>query len=84
MCAGSMHATRGPGRYGKGVFAAPVVEPAAYFIDCMRYIELHPARSGLVEEAAAYPWSSLQHHLAEFRPYDHRPRAVLGAGKHAV
>jgi putative transposase len=56
-------------RYGRrgtlweGRFRSTIVEPAVYLLDCMRYIELHPARSGLVEEASSYPWSSLAHHL---------------------
>jgi putative transposase len=51
------------GTLWQGRFRSTIVEPAVYLLDCMRYIELHPARSGLVEEAASYPWSSLAHHL---------------------
>jgi putative transposase len=51
------------GTLWEGRFRSTVVEPAAWLLDCMRFIELHPARAGLVDEAAAYPWSSLAHHL---------------------
>jgi putative transposase len=51
------------GTLWEGRFRSTVVEPAAYLIDCMRFIELLPVRSGIVEEGASYPWSSLAHHL---------------------
>ncbi len=44
-------------------FRSTVVEPETWLLDCMRYIELNPARAGLVQEAQSYPWSSLAHHL---------------------
>jgi putative transposase len=56
-------------RYGRagtlweGRFRSTVVEPERYLLDCMRYIEFNPVRAGLVDDAAAYPWSSLAHHL---------------------
>jgi putative transposase len=51
------------GTLWEGRFRSTILEPAVYLLDCMRYIELHPARSALVEEASSYPWSSLAHHL---------------------
>lgn len=51
------------GTLWEGRFRSTVLDPATVLLDCMRLIELHPARSGLLEDAAAYPWSSLGHHL---------------------
>ena len=33
----------------------------------MRYIDTHPARSGLCADPADYPWSSCAHHLGRRR-----------------
>ena len=54
---------RRSGTLWEGRFRSTVLEPGAYLLDCMRLVELHPARSGLIDDAAAYPWSSLAHHL---------------------
>jgi putative transposase len=51
------------GTLWEGRFRSTVIEPERYLLDCMRYIELNPARTGLVADAATYPWSSLGHHL---------------------
>ena len=51
------------GTLWEGRFRSTVVEPAPHLVDCLRYVEAHPARAGLIEDAAAYPWSSLLHHL---------------------
>jgi len=51
------------GTLWEGRFRSTVIEPGPYLLDCMRYVELNPARSGLVADAATYPWSSLPHHL---------------------
>jgi putative transposase len=36
---------------------------ARYTLAAARYVELNPVRAGLVEDAAAYPWSSARAHL---------------------
>ena len=51
------------GTLWEGRFHSTIVEPAAFLLDCMRYIELQPAAAGLVDDAASYPWSSLAQHL---------------------
>ena len=42
----------------EGRFKSSLVETAAYFLTCMRYIELNPVRAGLASSPADYPWSS--------------------------
>ena len=39
-------------------FKSSLVESEAYFLACMRYIELNPVRAGLVAHPCRYPWSS--------------------------
>lgn len=51
------------GTLWEGRFRCTVIEPERYLVDCMRYVELNPARAGLVADASGYPWSSLGHHL---------------------
>ena len=51
------------GTLWEGRFRSTVLEPERYLLDCMRYIELNPARSALVADAGSYPWSSIAHHL---------------------
>jgi putative transposase len=43
-------------------YKATVIDSSDYFLQCSRYIELNPVRSGLVLSAEAYPWSSYAHH----------------------
>jgi putative transposase len=45
-----------------GRFRTAIVDPAQYFLACMRYIELHPVRLQQANSAAEYPWSSHAHH----------------------
>ncbi|MEY3760837.1 MAG: hypothetical protein RIR39_2328 [Pseudomonadota bacterium] len=35
-----------------------IIESEAYFLSCMRYIELNPVRAGMVDHPAKYRWSS--------------------------
>ena len=53
------------GTLWEGRFRSTVIEPETHLLDVMRYIELGPARAGLVSDAATYPWSSLAHHLGQ-------------------
>lgn len=50
------------GSLWEGRFRATVLE-AAYFLSCSRLIEHQPVAAGLVEELAAYSWSSHAHHI---------------------
>jgi putative transposase len=47
----------------EGRYRATVVDSERYFLHCLRYIELNPVRAGLVEDPAAYAWSSCRNHL---------------------
>ncbi|MCS0632914.1 transposase [Telluria mixta] len=51
----------------QGRFRTSVIDPDAYFLACIRYIELNPLRSQLAFDLLDYPWSSYAHH-AGVRP----------------
>jgi len=51
------------GTLWEGRYRSTVLEPERHLVDAMRYVECNPVRSGIVADAAAYPWSSLAHHL---------------------
>ncbi len=42
----------------EGRYKCNVIESQAYFLSCMRYIELNPVRAGMVDHPAKYRWSS--------------------------
>lgn len=44
----------------EGRYRATVVEDERYLFACMRYIELNPVRSGIVERPEDFPWSSFR------------------------
>ncbi len=39
-------------------YKSSVVQSDAYLLACCRYIELNPVRARMVDDVAAYPWSS--------------------------
>lgn len=45
------------GHLWEGRFASTIVEPSAYLLDCMAYIDLNPVRAGIVSQPFEYPWS---------------------------
>jgi putative transposase len=51
----------------QGRFRTSVIDANAYFLACVRYIELNPQRNQLAFDPLAYPWSSYAHH-AGVRP----------------
>jgi putative transposase len=51
------------GSLWEGRFKSSLVETDAYLLVCMRYIENNPVRSGQVERAEDFPWSSVRHHV---------------------
>lgn len=61
------------GKYGRsgtlfqGRFRTSVIDPDAYFLACIRYIELNPLRNQLAFDPLDYLWSSYAHH-AGVRP----------------
>jgi putative transposase len=50
------------GTLWEGRYKACLVDSERYLLACHRYIELNPLRAGMVEEPAAYPWSSHRHY----------------------
>lgn len=64
------HFNRRYGRSGtlwEGRFRTVMAEAAIFFHPLLRYVEQHPVRDGLVEQAGAYAWSSAAHHLGRRR-----------------
>ncbi|WP_428718242.1 transposase [Undibacterium curvum] len=53
------------GSLWQGRYKATVLEAENYFLPCSIFVESNPVRAGLVEDAAAYPWSSYQHHVGQ-------------------
>jgi putative transposase len=51
---------RRTGTLWEGRFKACLVDSDTYVLTCYRYIELNPVRAAMVEEPAAYRWSSYQ------------------------
>jgi putative transposase len=51
----------------QGRFRTSVIDASAYFLACVRYIELNPQRNQLAFDPLEYPWSSYAHH-AGVRP----------------
>ena len=50
------------GTLWEGRYRASLVEAEPYLLACYRYIELNPVRAGMVQDPAAYPWSSYRWH----------------------
>jgi len=46
------------GSLWEGRHKGNVIESEAYFLSCMRYIEMNPVRAGMVEHPVKYRWSS--------------------------
>jgi len=51
------------GTLWEGRYRCTVLEAGRYLLPCMVYLDLNPVRSGLVERASDYPWSSHAHWL---------------------
>lgn len=50
------------GTLWEGRYKSALVDGSQYALDCYRYIERNPLRSGLVACPSDYPWSSYRHH----------------------
>jgi len=48
----------------EGRFKSSLVETRAYFLTCMRYIELNPVRAGMVRHPGEYLWSSFRQNIS--------------------
>ncbi len=46
------------GSLWEGRHKGNIIESEAYFLSCMRYIEMNPVRAGMVDYPAKYRWSS--------------------------
>lgn len=46
------------GSLWEGRHKGNIIESEAYFLICMRYIEMNPVRAGMVDHPAQYRWSS--------------------------
>jgi putative transposase len=55
------------GTLWEGRFRAGLIDSEAYFLVCLRYIELNPVRAGMVAAPEAFPWSSAALHLGRGR-----------------
>lgn len=53
------------GTLWQGRFKSCLVGDDRYLLTVVRYIELNPVRAGMVDDPAAYPWSSVRVHLGE-------------------
>ncbi len=51
------------GTLWEGRYRSTVVETDRYLLACMRYLDMNPVRSGLVDDPGAYRWSSHRHYL---------------------
>ena len=49
------------GTLWEGRFKSSVIDTEQYFLTCSRYIELNPIRAQMVDDVAAYRWSSYRH-----------------------
>lgn len=50
------------GTLWEGRYRSTLIEPAAYLLACMAYIDLNPVRAGLTAEARDHAWSSHGHY----------------------
>jgi putative transposase len=55
------------GTLWEGRHWSSLVASGRYFMTCSRYIELNPVRAGLVQDPAAFRWSSYQHNALAHR-----------------
>jgi putative transposase len=49
----------GQGHLYQGRFKSFLVQDSEHFLTLMRYVEANPLRAGMVQQAQAWPWSSL-------------------------
>lgn len=50
-----------------GRYRGAPLEPEAYLLPCMAYLDLHPVQHGLASEPVDYPWSSHAHYVGRTR-----------------
>lgn len=57
--------TQRSGTLWEGRYRCAVLQPQAYLLAAMAYLDLNPVRAGLAEAAADYPWSSHRHCIGQ-------------------
>ena len=70
------------GTLWEGRYKSALVDTETYFLNCHRYIESNPVRTGMAPHEAAYPWSSHAHYaMGEPNPLitEHAVYVALGA-----
>ena len=50
------------GHVWQGRFKSPVIQDDEHLLTVLRYVEANPRRAGMVQDLAAYPWSSYAYH----------------------
>jgi putative transposase len=53
------------GTLWEGRYRSTVIEAERFLLACMAYIDLNPVRTGVVAQAADYPWSSYGHYTGQ-------------------
>jgi putative transposase len=53
------------GTLWEGRYRCAVLQPEAFLLAAMAYLDLNPVRAGLAESAADYPWSSHRHCIGQ-------------------
>lgn len=51
------------GTLWEGRYKSTLIQAERYLLACMVYIDLNPVHSGMVHDAAEYPWSSHHHYI---------------------
>ena len=78
-------ASRRTGTLWEGRYRAAPIDSEAYFLACCRYIELNPARAGIVAHPDDYRWSSYRAHALGTADYLVRDHALYrGLGRSAA
>lgn len=55
------HSYKRTGSLWEGRYKSSLIQAEIYLLTCMRYIELNPARAGMVQDPGQYRWSSYRH-----------------------
>src|SRR5579885_1846335 len=74
----AIHLRTGTGHLVRNRFKSSLVDTDAYWLELLRYIPNNPVRAGLVDEAAAWPWSGYRAAAGVEHPrVFHRPAEAL-------
>jgi len=59
----SLHDLKASGHLWQGRYKSILIQEDAYFLQCVRYIELNPVRANIVSHPRDYTWSSYRAHV---------------------